>query len=312
MQNMISLLEPTLGAQITITLDCDDSPQLINVDIALLESAILNLAANARDAMPDGGSLLIRCNPASFDECCRAKIDAAKGAVVIEVSDDGVGMDDEVQQRLFDPFFTTKAPDEGTGLGLATVFTFVEQSGGIVEVRSALGIGTIFTIILPSINDSSGIGMGRQPNDVQDSIEGLEILLVEDDPSVRSLLTEQLRSMGHAVVPAVDATEGEAVFGLGRGFDLLLTDVGLPDRSGPELAARIRQRDRDVSVVFVTGHIDAAAERVLKSVDRSTMLRKPFSISALAKSIEHAIELTGGRKKRSTPSSKKAGSRFFG
>lgn len=310
MQTMLSLLEPTLGAHISITLDCADTPQLINVDIALLESAILNLAANARDAMPDGGSLLIRCSKATSDECYRAKIETSKGAVVIEVSDDGVGMDDEVQQRLFDPFFTTKAPDEGTGLGLATVFTFVEQSGGIVEVRSALGIGTIFKIILPSTQDSSKIGSVIDQNDNKVAVGGLEILLVEDDPSVNSLITEQLRSMGHSVVPAVDATEGEAVFGLGRGFDVLVTDVGLPDRSGPELAVEIRKREKDLAVVFVTGHIDAAAERVLKSVDRATMLRKPFSIGALTKSIEHALELTGGRKKRTPRSNVQSGSRF--
>ena len=294
MRNMRSLLEPTLGAQITIDLDCDSAPKYVDVDLALLESAILNLAANARDAMPDGGSLMIRCTDASFDECCRANLDPNVGGVLIEVVDDGVGMNAEVQEHIFDPFFTTKAPDEGTGLGLATVFTFVEQSGGIVEVRSALGVGTIFKIILPKVSDGVSISSrGRTEVPIQ-SNGGYEVLLVEDDPSVQSLLAEHLRGLGFVVVTASDAAEGELAFGDGERFDVLVTDVGLPDRSGPELATELRKRNKDLSIVFVTGHVDAAAERVLNSVGRATMLRKPFSLEVLGSSIEQALELTGG------------------
>lgn len=298
MRNMRTLLEPTLGAEITITLDLNSSPQMINVDVALLESALLNLAANARDAMPTGGVLLIRCSEATCAQCQRAGIDHQQGAIVIEVADDGVGMDEKVQERLFDPFFTTKAPDEGTGLGLATVFSFVEQSGGLVEVRSAIGVGTVFTIVLPRVSvpgEKTDVPEGSETSQL---IDGVDILLVEDDASVRTLLTDQLRNLGYRVVATADAAEGEAAYNSGHVFDVLLTDVGLPGRSGPELATELRRQDRDLPVVFMTGHIDKAADRILNSVDRTTMLRKPFSISALTMSIEHAIGMMGKPRNR--------------
>lgn len=296
-RNMQSLLEPTLGASITISMDLSTSPQLISVDLAMLESAILNLAANARDAMPTGGVLLIRCDEATPEQCRRSDIDPAQGGVVLEVADDGIGMEENVQHRLFDPFFTTKAPDKGTGLGLATVFSFVEQSGGLVEVRSALGVGTVFTIVLPRAGQSMGDSEVQIATDRISGINGLDVLLVEDDVSVRSLLTEQLQSLGYNVVAAADASEGEVIFRSGYEIDILLTDVELPDRSGPELASDLRKQDRDLPIVFMTGHIEQSSASVLMSLDRTAFLRKPFSVTSLAMAIDHAISLTGTKVK---------------
>jgi len=294
LNNMTSLLEPTLGANIEIVLDCNEGKQEITVDVALLESAILNLAANARDAMDGGGTLLIRCFSAPVGACRRASIDPSNGAVVIEVSDDGTGIPDEVQERLFDPFFTTKEPDKGTGLGLSTVMAFVEQSGGIIEVRSALGIGTIFTIILPRAAQE----ITRPSKQLLSEVRGLDsrsILFIEDDPSVRLLITDQLKMLGHHVVPVCDGDEAESVFGSQNGFDLLITDVGLPGRSGPEVAQSIRERCSDLPVLFITGHVDEGAQEILMSIDNSLMLRKPFSVDDLSSHILKVMESRTGK-----------------
>ena len=278
---LVSRLEPGLGAT--------------RVDRAQVDQILMNLVVNARDAMPEGGALTIETANVQLDAAwVAAHPGATAGAhVTLVVSDTGVGMDEDTQRHIFEPFFTTKELGRGTGLGLATVYGIVKQSGGYITVESALGEGTTFRIFLPRVQEQA-----TRPDTGSYAIaapRGREtILLVEDEDVVRELAREALRDGGYTVLEA--RHPGEALLVAERqsgGFDLLLTDVVMPHMSGPELAQRLKDARPGLRVLFMSGYTDDAALRhgVLRS--EVSFLQKPFTPESLSRKVRETLDLKG-------------------
>jgi len=258
--NMTGMVQRLLGESIQLSLSPDPQGGLIHADPGQLEQVIMNLGANARDAMPGGGRLAITLETRTLGaEDLTAYPSAAAGPyVVIGVSDDGLGMDDETRARIFEPFFTTKVTGKGTGLGLATVYGIVRQSGGHVDVQSAPGAGTTFRICFP--RSARPLEPEPRPSHltIRPRARGTEtVLLVEDDRAVRKVTSMVLRKSGYEVLSADSAAEA---LKLAREFDrtihLLLTDVVMPGGSGPELAGLLLKSRPETRVLYTSGYTD--------------------------------------------------------
>ena len=291
------MLGRLIGAHIALVTDCSARVPLprVRADVGQLEQVIVNLAVNARDAMPDGGTLTIRTGEAELTEAdCRdhADFDVRPGRyVVIAVSDTGVGMDAATQARMFEPFFTTKGPGKGTGLGLATVFGIVKQSGGYVAVGSEPGRGTTFRIYLPAVEEAApSASAGAGGADAVPNGSGT-ILLVEDEAAVRALARRVLEQAGYAVLEAADGLDGARVAEEFEGaIDLLLTDVVMPNLGGRALAERLRATRPRMPVLFVSGYPDGEMERGCLTSGGATYLEKPFSPRLLRETVRQALE----------------------
>lgn len=271
-----------------ISLDLRPTPNLdaVLADVCQLEQIILNLALNARDAMPDGGVLTISTERANLDESYAAvHHDAATGPhVLIRVRDTGAGMPPDVLAHIFEPFFTTKSPGKGTGLGLATVYGIVQRFGGHITVQSSPGEGTEFRVYLPSTTRSSK--ETQTPTDPETRPRGSETVLVcEDDEVIRELQCEILERHGYRVLSAAD---GESAAGLvaNADIDLLLTDVMMPGISGAVLADRLRASQPNLKVLFVSGYPDDAPNRANQTIP---LLPKPFTAPDLLTHVRQAI-----------------------
>jgi len=244
----------------------------MRADPGQVELAVVNLAVNARDAMPDGGTLTI------------ATASAADGGVVLRISDTGCGMDERVKSHLFEPFFTTKALGAGTGLGLSTVYGIVKQSGGSISVESACGAGTTVAVSFPPPSQEPSVtGDGFS----HEGLAGREsILIVEEEPGLRRLALTELAGLGYKVESAAN---GAAVAGRDlAGFDLLVTDTDLREMSGKELAARLLSRCPDMKVLYLSGDEEDGAEE--SHGHRDAVLRKPFSPWSLARSVRSVLD----------------------
>jgi CheY-like chemotaxis protein len=255
------------------------------VDANQLESAILNLAINARDAMPQGGKLTVETSAVDLDEAyCEAHPGIASGPyVVIAVSDTGVGMTPELIEKAFDPFFTTKPLGRGTGLGLSMVYGFARQSNGQARIHSAPGQGTSVKIYLPAAEQGA-----IQPADhVQSSPQGAgqAVLLVEDDPSVRLLIGEVLSELGYRAIEASDANAAIKVLESSQAIDMMISDVGLPGMNGRQLAEVVREYHATVPILFVTGYAENAAIRADFLGTNMAVISKPFQFEELAAKI---------------------------
>jgi CheY-like chemotaxis protein len=261
-------------------------------DRGQIEQVIVNLAVNARDAMPSGGRLTIETANVELDEAfVRSHAGTASGPHVrLTVADTGVGMDAETRSRIFDPFFTTKARDKGSGLGLATVYGIVVQAGGHVWVDSEPGQGTVFTIYLPR---TSAPRVDEHPGGVTgDAPPGSErILVVEDDDSVRTVAVTVLQHLGYAVD---EVASGEAALerlaGANGAPDLLLTDIVLTGISGPELASRAREAHPALPVLFMSGYADAAVVRDAPIAGGANFIQKPFTAVGLGRKIRDVLD----------------------
>ena len=260
----------------------------VEADQAQLERVILNLAANARDAMPDGGRLTIETADVELDdEYVRSRGEGTPGPnVLLAVSDTGVGMSEDVQRHLFEPFFTTKAPGAGTGLGLATVFGVVKQSGGSIYVYSEEGRGTTFKIYLPAAahSDQAEAAAG----DGADERGSETIMLVEDDERVRNLVRVMLESKGYTVLPAAGAAEAEQL--CTADVDLLLTDVVMPEVNGNVLAERLAATAPGMRVLFMSGYSDEAVYRHGEISAGAAFIEKPFTDRTLARKVREVLE----------------------
>ncbi len=261
----------------------------VRADPGQMEQVLLNLAVNARDAMPGGGRLIIETleedPPESWD-------DAPLHCVALHVSDSGVGMDERTRTRLFEPFFTTKDPGKGTGLGLSTVYGVVQQSGGFIELDSAPGQGSTFRIYLPRVEDEADGGMGPSPGAGAGGSE--TILLVEDEESVRRLARRILNGLGYRVLVADNAQEALRLLGQRSGpLDLLLTDVVMPGMSGPELAELVAAEQPGLKVIFMSGYTTESMEQhgVLES--GRAFLQKPFTPQALSYLLRQVLTAGG-------------------
>jgi two-component system, cell cycle sensor histidine kinase and response regulator CckA len=244
------------------------------MDRSHLEQVVMNLAVNARDAMPDGGTLTITTE---VGEELGPEGRATRTAR-LRVADTGVGMTDDVKAKIFEPFFTTKGPDKGTGLGLATVFGIVQQAGGRIEVASEPGTGSCFHVHLPECRDAASRSTVVEIREATSRLvpgDGRSVLLVEDEDGVRKLARVVLESQGYAVAEVPDAEAALALVGAGQRVDLLLTDLTMPGIDGRELAVRVRAVWPGVAVVFMSGYV-ASADR-LGEIPWAEFLPKPFT-----------------------------------
>ncbi len=253
-----------------------------------LESAILNLCINARDAMPDGGQLRLRTRRAAAPVLRDESDVAGQDAIVVEVSDTGVGMTADVKERVFEPFFTTKPLGQGTGLGLSMIYGFVKQSRGTIDLQSTPGKGTTISLYLPK-------SPGADARDVPDNQaiaprgDGQLVLVVEDDDQVRLLVSFLLEELGYVVVTASDATVAMPHISALDHVDLLITDVGLPGMNGRQLAELFRERHPAVPVLFMTGYAENAAVRSEFLGHRMSMITKPFALDAFGQAVKDAL-----------------------
>ena len=282
---MKDLLEISVGSGIEVDLQLCENRAAVVLDPSQLEMAVLNLAVNARDAMPEGGKLTIStCNenrPAAGD---------FKGGdyVVVTVSDTGSGIPASVLPKVFDPFFTTKPLGQGTGLGLSQVYGFTRQSGGVATIRSEEGHGTTVELLFPAAADEPmEFDFEPQAPAVPERNKSCHILVVEDDPDVRRVIVECLSLIGYRVTEAGNGTEGLAALEAVRP-DLLVVDYAMPDMTGAEVISKARQRFPDLPVILATGYADMAA--VERLAGRPTILRKPFDIAALGDAVNEVLD----------------------
>ncbi len=278
------LLKRTVGPHIDVVLEKHDGSWLINCDPSELESAILNVAINARDAMPDGGTLTIRTsdNELSVEDLTGYE-DVPPGRYVkIAISDDGVGMEPGVLARAFEPFYTTKPLGLGTGLGLSQLYGFVRQSGGLAKLDSVPGEGTTVTVYLPryAAVDALPDTAPDRPVTGRADARGATVLVVEDEPGVRAMIVEALSDLGCQILEAGDGNSALRIVESEQQLDLLLTDVGLPGLNGRQLADAARGKRPDIPIVLITGYVGAALDdwNLAPGMD---VVRKPFKLGTL-------------------------------
>jgi CheY-like chemotaxis protein len=275
---MAGLLTRTIGQDVTIDTRLPLVLPRVRVDRAQLELALLNLVVNARDALPDGGRVVIA---ARADAVCSG---AGARFLGLSVRDEGTGMDEETLARAIEPFFTTKGVGKGTGLGLSMVQGMVEQCGGRIEITSALGAGTTVELWLPVSDTGSQAAAAPAENDTRrEPGERLSILAVDDDPIVLLNTAAMLEDMGHRVYEAASAHAAAKIFAE-HPVDLLLTDYAMPEMTGAELAHTLRELRPDLPVIVVSGYADLPEGTTLK-VPR---LAKPFREDQLLDAIERA------------------------
>jgi hypothetical protein len=291
-EEMDKLLRRVMGEHIDLL--CVLEPDLANVraDRTQLEQVLVNLAVNARDAMPHGGKITVRTGHRRLTEQDMADHDDLEPGyfVSLSVSDTGTGMDAETRERLFEPFFTTKGQGKGTGLGLATVYGIVKQSGGDIVVDSKPGQGSTFRILLPCVEVP--VTQNRHTETNQEVPSGTEtVLLVEDEEAVRALASRTLARAGYKVTTVANAEEAlHAVEEGPEQFQMLVTDVVLPAMSGDELARSVRESHPSISILFISGFMDNASVREGVLEQGLPFLQKPFTPRRLAERVREVLD----------------------
>jgi PAS domain S-box-containing protein len=285
------LLCRLIGENIEIRISLDPSVGCVKADPGQIEQVILNLAVNARDAMPQGGQLTIQAHNVEIDDSYRGDhVPVAPGRyVMVAVEDTGCGMDRQTQSRIFDPFFTTKEIGKGTGMGLATVYGIVKQSGGYIWVYSELNKGTIFKIYLPLVDQSPQPLNQEEPETVV--LRGCEtILLAEDSDSLREMAREYLESLGYTVVEAASGAEAlQKAKDFAGTIHMLLTDVVMPEMSGPELASEMASLRPGIKIIFTSGYTDDAIARHGVLNPAVAFIQKPYRPKALTRKIREVL-----------------------
>ena len=283
------LLRPTLGEQIQIESVFEDESCVAVVDPNQLTTAILNLALNARDAMPGGGKLIVETGAAYLDEVYASVNDVRPGHyVLIAVSDTGTGIPANMLARVFDPFFTSKGPGKGTGLGLSMVYGFIKQSAGHIKIYSEEGHGTTIKMYLPPGKTPTPVADGVMPASIEGGHE--TILVVEDDRLVRDYVLAQLHSLGYVTLQAANAAEALIIVASGKPFDLLFTDVIMPGKmNGRQLADEVLKSRPDLRVVYTSGYTENAIIHHGRLDSGVLLLAKPYRKSDLARIIRKAL-----------------------
>jgi two-component system cell cycle sensor histidine kinase/response regulator CckA len=276
----------------------------VKVDVSQFEQVIVNLAVNARDAMPEGGKLTVRTANVSSEESAHLAYKGMPAAdyVRIDISDTGTGIPPEIVDKIFEPFFSTKEVGKGTGLGLSTVYGIVKQTGGFVYVDSEPGKGTSFRIFLPRHHpeqdvqpDLAAANGAAKENSAEakpraDLTGQGTILLVEDEEGLRSLNARGLRSRGYSVIEASNGIEAlEALEEKNGAVDLVVSDVVMPEMDGPTLLKTMRGRNPDLKIIFVSGYAEDAFEKSLPENQQFAFLPKPFTLSQLVAAVKETM-----------------------
>lgn len=299
--DLSALLRRTLGEKVEFDLVLGRDVWPVHADPNQLVQVVLNLAVNARDAMPDGGKLSINTrNVPRRELAALAMPEPAEPGdyVLIEVTDTGTGIPEDIRDKIFEPFFSTKGVGEGTGLGLATVYGIVQQTGGQLYVESEMGEGTTFGILLPrheadEEEASEPVAAGAPKADaagVEDLTGEGTILLVEDEDAVRSFAARALATRGYTVLEASTGAEAlEVMEGVNYEVDLVVSDVVMPEMDGPTLLKALRERKPDVKIIFVSGYAEEAFKRNLEGQTDFSFLAKPFGLKQLAQAVKKAV-----------------------
>jgi CheY-like chemotaxis protein len=290
--DMAELVQRTVGPEIKVETVLAIGLWATLCDPNQLENAILNLCINGRDAMPDGGRLTIETANTWLDERGARERDMQPGQyVAICVTDTGTGMPPDVVERAFDPFYTTKPIGHGTGLGLSMIYGFAKQSGGQARIDSEVGVGTTVRLYLPRYQGEVGQEVAQASLAQAPRAEvGETVLIVDDEPTVRTLVTEVLAELGYAAIEAADSESGLKVLQSDVRIDLLISDVGLPGGlNGRQMAEAARQRRPDLRVLFITGYAENAALGDGYLEPGMHMLTKPFTMDVLARRIKSII-----------------------
>jgi len=280
-----------IGEHIALTFVPGHALWRVVFDPAQVEQILVNLIVNARDALPGGGRITVSTANIQLGEAdCRNRADAIPGEyVVLTVSDDGVGMDDQTLSHIFEPFFSTKDVGKGTGLGLATVYGVIKQNNGFIDVSSDKGRGTTFRLYIPRMH-GPGVDPPMAPEDPASRGRGT-ILLVEDNEMVRDLTRSMLVGLGYTVLAADSAQAAlDLCASPGLRVDLLLSDVVMPDMRGPELSDRLRAVRPELKVLFMSGYASGQVAGADLSSDSSAFIQKPFTMTELARSVERVLQ----------------------
>jgi PAS domain S-box-containing protein len=288
---MYDMLTRTLGASVFVKTDFEPDLWSASADPGQVENALLNLVINARDAMPQGGELTIRCCNGRLDEEDRGRDPEAPTGefVLICVTDSGFGMSEETRDRVFEPFFTTKEVGKGSGLGLSMVYGFAKQSGGWATIDSEAGKGTTVKLFLPRAK-ADARSAEALPAEDPPSGHGQPILVLEDDFEVNELTVAVVEELGYKVISAMDAAEARAVLDAGTAVDALISDVVLPGgMSGPEFAEEVVKRMPDLPIIFMSGYPTEAAMRKQLADSGRVLLSKPFAQPELAEALRAAL-----------------------
>ncbi|HWR16880.1 MAG TPA: response regulator [Terriglobales bacterium] len=284
------VLPRLVGEHIDVQLQCDPQAGAVRVGAGQLEQILMNLAANARDAMKAGGALLVRTSAVEVEESVAALQSVQPGMyVLLEVSDSGTGMTPETRRRLFEPFFTTKPAGTGTGLGLSTVYGIVVQNDGFITCDTTLGKGTSFRVYLPQ--RECGTDAGEYPVNSPTELCGSEtVLLVEDEPALRTLTEHILRTHGYGVLTATNAREAlDLARANGQQIDVLLTDIVMPGMNGVDLAREIEQLAPKARIILMSGYSDVA----LPVNGKAHLIQKPVAPDSLLLQLRNVLDESG-------------------
>jgi two-component system cell cycle sensor histidine kinase/response regulator CckA len=295
--SLSTMLRRLIGEDIDLRLELGADLGRVNADPGQLEQVLMNLAVNARDAMPKGGTLTLETANVVLDETYAMKRITVKPGpyVLVAVSDNGSGMDEATQSRLFEPFFTTKATGKGTGLGLSTVFGIVKQSGGSLGVYSEPGRGTSVKVYLPRIDQPVSIEATGTPKTIRPGTES--ILLVEDDDMVRNLVRETLERHGYRIKDAATPADAIRISEAHSGkLHLLITDVIMPQVSGTELALQLKESRPDMKVLYISGYTDNAIVNSGLLQKEVAFLQKPFTPGSLLEKVHEVLENNGKKR----------------
>ena len=276
-KSVAGLVAPTLGGTVTVDWNCPDTEGYLFADRSQLELALVNLILNARDAMPNGGTVQV-----TIDE---VRNEVSERFLRIRVSDEGQGIAPDLVDRITEPFFTTKEAGKGTGLGLSMVMGFVQQSGGRFNVETGVGVGTTIELLLPSTTQPP-LDLGDKSVEPEFCAEGRSILLVDDDDAVRTVLGEQLRDLGMEVETATSGHEAiDLLHSSDRDYDLLMTDFAMPGLNGIETIRSVRKKFPRMRAILMTGYADNES---LGELDKVVVIRKPINMGELKKSLAGA------------------------
>ncbi|EJN25228.1 putative protein with fused histidine kinase and response regulator receiver domaine protein [Pseudomonas sp. GM79] len=291
--SMGELLLRSINESIHLEMQLDEQLWVAEADPNQLESALLNLVLNARDAMPDGGKLLVKTSNQHLDTGFTAAHSNLQPGdyIVLSVTDTGYGMPQSTINRAFDPFFTTKPIGQGTGLGLSMIYGFSKQSGGHASIHSEVGKGTTVSLFLPRFSGELVQDTQIDAQHAPYARDGETVLIVEDDPAVRVLVSAVLSELGYAFVEACDADSAVPILDSGQRIDLLISDVGLPGMNGRQLAEIGRQYRPDLKVLFITGYAEHAAVRGGFLDPGMQMITKPFTFDLLTAKVREMIRI---------------------